>query len=56
MSGGDREILTSDDLHCSLMFKIWITFHKNKFLPLSLLCEEELDRLIYPGQSSPSPA
>lgn len=37
MPGGAREILTSEDLHCSLMFKIWITLHKNKCLPLSLL-------------------
>lgn len=54
MSGGAGKILTSEDLHHSLMFKIWITLHKNKFCLLSLLYEEELDRSICPGQSSPS--
>lgn len=53
MSGGARESLISEDLHCSLMFKIWITLHKNNFLPLSLLCEEELDTL---SKAAPAPA
>lgn len=48
--------LTSEDLHCSLMLKIWLTLHKNKLLPLSLLCAEKLDGSIHPGQSSPSPS
>lgn len=37
-----RDLLTSEDLHCSLMFKLWLIYHKNKFFPLSLLHAEEL--------------
>lgn len=47
--------LTSEDLHCSLMFKIWLVHHKNKFLPLSFLHAEELDRSTYPRKRSPQP-
>lgn len=47
--------LTSEDLHSSPVFKIWLVHHKNKFLPLSLLCAEDLDRSTYPGKSNPSP-
>lgn len=43
--------LTSEDLHGSLMF-IWLTLHKNKFLPLSLFCAKELDR---PWAKQPQP-
>lgn len=54
-TGWWRDPLTSEDFHCSLMFKIWLVHHKNKFLPLSFLCVEELDRSTYSGKSSPSP-
>lgn len=52
--------LTSEDLYCSLMFKIWLIHHKNKFLSLSLRQAEELDRSTYPWkhshQTQPDPA
>lgn len=48
-----RDPLNSEGLYCSLMFKIWFIHHKNKFLPLSLLHAEELDRSTYPWKCSP---
>lgn len=48
--------LISEDLRCSLMFKISSIHLKNKFIPLSLLHAEELDRSAWSTLEKAAPA